>query len=252
MIDSILSDLIGLSRHLGEEWRDYVIIGEGNTSARADDQSFWIKASGANLRTIDASGFVRLNLQRVLDLIDHAQNDDDVTRGFAQAKIDPSVAARPSIETFIHALAIAYGGAQFAGHTHPIAINAILCSQNAEALTRHITPDGITVCGASPVFVPYYDVGVTLARAVRDALRKNIEQNGVTPKVIYLQNHGLLALGRSVIEIKNITAMAVKNARTMAQTFALGGPNYLSASATQRIDQRPDELLRRAKFEGRI
>jgi rhamnose utilization protein RhaD (predicted bifunctional aldolase and dehydrogenase) len=246
---TILNELVALSHHLGEEWREYVIVGEGNTSARIDKQTFWIKTSGANLRTIDERGFVRLYLDRVLALIDQAQNDDDVTRGFSDAKVDPNVAARPSIETFIHALAIAYGGAQFAGHTHPVAVNAILCSQQAEMLTRHITPDGITVCGAHPAFVPYYDVGIALARATRDALQKNIAQYGEPPKVMYLQNHGMLVLGRTAIEIENVTAMAVKNARTMAQTFSLGGPRFFDENTIARIDKRPDEILRRKKFE---
>ena len=251
MSESILNELVALSHHLGEEWREYVIVGEGNTSARADDHTFWIKASGVNLRTIDERGIVRLDLDRVLALIDDAQSDDDVTRGFNDAKVDPNVTARPSIETFIHALAIQYGGAQFAGHTHPIAVNAILCSQQAEILTRHITPDCITVCGAHPAFVPYHDVGIPLARAVREALQKNIEQHGEPPQVVYLQNHGMLALGHTVQEIENVTAMAVKNARTLAQTFPLGGPHWLDENAVARIDQRPDEILRRAKFHGR-
>ena len=250
MNESILNELVALSRHLGEEWREYVIVGEGNTSVRAEDQTFWIKASGVNLRTIDERGFVRLYLDRVLALIDQAQSDDEVTRGFNAAKVDPSATARPSIETFIHALAIAHGGAQFAGHTHPIAVNAILCSNQAEVLTRHITPDCITVCGAHPVFVAYHDVGIALARAVRDALKQNIEQYGEPPKVVYLQNHGMLAMGRTAKEIENVTAMAVKNARTMAQTFAMGGPRFLDDTAVARIDKRPDEMVRRAKFEG--
>jgi len=248
---AILNELVMLSRHLGEEWREYVIVGEGNTSARADDATFWIKTSGANLRTIDERGFVRLYFNRVLELIDAAKSDADVTRGFADAKVDPSVEARPSIETFLHAVALARGGARFAGHTHPIAVNAILCSQQADILIRPITPDGITVCGATPVFVPYHDVGVPLARAVRDALRQNVEQSGEVPKVIYLQNHGMLVLGQTPQQVENVTAMAVKHARILAQTFALGGPHWLEEHAVERIDQRPDEALRRAKFEGR-
>jgi ribulose-5-phosphate 4-epimerase/fuculose-1-phosphate aldolase len=94
-------------------------------------------------------------------------------------------------------------------------------------------------------------VGIALARAVRDALQKNIDQFGNAPKVIYFQNHGMLALGRTAKEIENVTAMAVKNARTMAQTFSLGGPHFLDDNAVARIDKRPDEIVRRAKFEGR-
>jgi rhamnose utilization protein RhaD (predicted bifunctional aldolase and dehydrogenase) len=249
--NSVLTDLIALSRHLGEEWREYAIIGEGNTSARADDATFWVKASGSNLRTIDENGFVRMRLDRVLGMLDTAQTDDDVTRGLNESKVDPGVAARPSIETVLHAICLAEGGAQVVGHTHPVAVNIILCSQQAESLLRHLMPDVVVVCGATPVLVPYADPGLPLAHAVRSALHRNMEEQGEAPKAIYLQNHGLFALGQTTREVENITAMAVKNARILAPTFALGGPNFLSDTDVERINTRLDEILRRRQFAGK-
>ena len=65
-----LSQLVALSRSLGEPANDYVILGEGNTSARADDTSFWVKASGTELRTIGAEGFVRVAFDRLQAMLD--------------------------------------------------------------------------------------------------------------------------------------------------------------------------------------
>ena len=45
-----LSDLINMTRALGEPAMDYVIIGEGNTSMRIDEDSFFVKASGHQMR----------------------------------------------------------------------------------------------------------------------------------------------------------------------------------------------------------
>ncbi len=245
---TILDELVLLSHHLGEEWREYVVVGEGNTSARIDDTTFWVKASGANLRTIDEHGFVRVYFDRLLALIETAQTDDDVTRGLNEAKFDATVAGRPSVETVLHAIALSEGDAQFVGHTHPVAVNTILCSQQPELLTKHIMPDAIVVCGLAPVYVAYVDPGIPLARAVRDALRQNIAAHRESPKVIYLQNHGMFALGQSAKEVENVTAMAIKNARVMAGTFALGGPRPLAARDVARIHTRPDEDVRRRKF----
>jgi len=249
--NSILTDLIALSRHLGEEWREYAIIGEGNTSARADADTFWVKASGSNLRTIDENGFVRMNLDRVLNMLETARSDDDVTRGLNESKADSSVTARPSIETVLHAICLAEGGAQVVGHTHPVAINIVLCSQQAPSLLRHLMPDVVVVCGVAPVLVPYADPGLPLARAVRAALHQNMEKYGEAPKAIYLQNHGFFALGQTMREVENITAMAVKNARILAPTFALGGPNFLSDTDVSRINTRLDEILRRQQFAAK-
>jgi len=48
----ILSQLVEMTRTLGQPHLDYVIIGEGNTSARIDEASFWIKASGQGMEHI--------------------------------------------------------------------------------------------------------------------------------------------------------------------------------------------------------
>ncbi|MCB0257622.1 MAG: class II aldolase/adducin family protein, partial [Anaerolineae bacterium] len=61
----ILSQLVAMSRELAEPANDYVILAEGNTSARIDDNSFWVKASGAGMRGIGPEGFVQVSFQQV-------------------------------------------------------------------------------------------------------------------------------------------------------------------------------------------
>ncbi len=60
-----------------------------------------------------------------------------------------------------------------------------------------------------------------------------------------MQNHGLIALGRTAQQVENITAMAVKTARVLLGTYVLGGPHFLTARNVDRIHTRPDELYRR-------
>ncbi len=237
-----------LSHHLGEEWREYVIIGEGNTSARIDADTFWVKASGANLRTIDTTGFVRVNLNQVLTLLDSRPSDEDITRVLMQARVTPANGARPSVETVLHATLYGLTDAAFIGHTHPTAVNIILGSDHAEDITRHLIPDEVVVCGVESVFVPYTDPGVPLAQAVRSRVRAFVERYGQGPRVIYLQNHGLFALGQSARQVENITAMAVKHAAVLAGALPLG-PRFLSEPSVARLHSRPDEEVRRARFQ---
>ncbi len=70
MTDDTLAQLVEMSNHLGDPIHDYVILGEGNTSARADAVSFWVKSSGTELRTIDRTGFVQVRFDRGLALLD--------------------------------------------------------------------------------------------------------------------------------------------------------------------------------------
>lgn len=252
MPSDTLDQLIRLSRRLGDPANDYVILGEGNTSARADAGTFWVKASGAQLDGIGASDFVRLRFAPVLALLDAEEvADEAVKERLAGAKVAGTTAARPSVETVVHAVALTLGQANFVGHTHPTAINAVLCSQQAEAaLAGRLFPDEIVVCGPAPAFVPYTDPGLPLARAVRQAIRDHLARYGRSPQVILMQNHGLVALGRTAGEVDQITAMCVKTARILLGTFALGGPQFLSEAAVERIDTRPDEQYRRQALQA--
>ncbi len=243
----VLAQLIWMSRELGRPELDYAILGEGNTSARIDDETFFVKASGAELCTLDESGVVEVSLERALTLLD-AENLSDVSvkAGLIAAKVDPGAARHPSVETVLHALALTEGGATWVGHTHPTAVNAVLCSQAADAAyAGRLFPDEIVVCGPAPAFVPYTDPGVPLARCVREKIRAYVAEWGQPPKVIIMQNHGLIALGRTPQEVLNVTAMAVKVARVLLGTYALGGPRLLTEQQVARIHTRPDEALRR-------
>jgi len=243
----ILAQLVAMSNRLGDPALDYVILGEGNTSARADADTFWVKASGTELRTIGQAGFVRVRFDRVLALLGRVDLSDDVIReGLEAAKVDPTVTARPSVETVLHALVLQLEGVNFVGHTHPTAVVALLCSQEAEeAVSGRLFPDHVVYCGPASVYVPYTDPGVPLARTVRDLVDRYISERHEVPKAILMQNHGLIALGRTAQQVEDITAMAVKAARVLVGACALGGPRFLPARAVDRIHTRPDELYRR-------
>lgn len=247
--DIILNELLLLSHHLGDEAYDYVIVGEGNTSARIDTDTFWVKASGQNLRTIGENGFVKVRLPPVLLLLEGDASDEVIAQSLLEACVECEPAVRPSIETILHAVLYKLTDALFIGHTHAVGVNIMLCSQHARDITAHIMPDVVVVCGANSVFVPYTDPGLPLARQVYTLIQEFTEQYAQFPRVIYLQNHGLFALGGSARQVENITAMAVKHARVLAGTYALGGPNFLDQRNIERIRTRPDEEARRKQFE---
>lgn len=242
----LLSDLITMSCNLGLPLNDYVILGEGNSSARADEETFWVKASGGRLHGIDAGGFVRVRFNRALAMLgETGLSDGEVKDHLLAATVDNPEQRWPSVETSFHAICLTLGQADFVGHTHPAAVNAILCSQQAEAaIGGRLFPDEIVVCGPAPAYVPYTDPGLPLAIAVRDAILRHIDDYHEAPKVVLMQNHGMIALGQSAGEVERITAMQVKTARVLAGAYALGGPNFLTPENVARIHTRPDEAYR--------
>lgn len=227
-----LEQLVSMTRALGQPDRDYVILSEGNTSVRADEETFWVKASGCCMQQVDAGNFVRVRTNDVLDLLDGPTLPESKVRDrLAAAKVDPDAPGVPSIETALHALCLILGGATFVGHTHPTPVNAILCARDAQdAFFGSIFPAESMICG-EPLFVRYAPPGQPLARAVQKALQSAIDDRGEPPRTILLQNHGLVTLGATPQEVLDVTAMMVKTARILTRTYALGGPRFVDYDA---------------------
>ena len=236
-----LDSLITLTRALGDSAMDYVIIGEGNTSMRVDDDRFAIKASGQQMRNIDAGGFVTVPFAPYLEWLDNPNAPvPDLTQPGGM---------RPSIEGGFHAMLLHDCGVNFIGHTHPTAINQILCSPfAADFAEQRRFPDEVVLCGPRSLLVPYADPGLPLALVMRERLRDFIARQGEAPKLILLESHGLIALGGSPSEILNITAMAVKSARIYIGARQLGGVVNLPEGEVYHLYGRPDEIYRRQRF----
>lgn len=250
--DPILEQLIWLSHELGREERQLVILGEGNTGADCGDGTFWVKASGSEMGTIDAGGFSRVRTGAVMDLLDQEGMDDEaVGKALMDVLVDPQH-RRPSVETFLHALCLHEGGAKWVAHTHAVSVNAILCSKlGAEPFREHLFPDGIVVCGPKVAVVPYVDPGLPLAQAVREELRRFQDAYGFSPKLLLMVNHGVVGLGQSAHEALNINLMADKWAKTLLGAYTVGGPHPLTEENVRRIDSRLDEHYRRQQLANR-
>lgn len=246
MSEQILQELVKMSNYLGDPDNTYAILGEGNTSAKIDDDTFYVKASGTTLSTIDEGGFVKVSIKAVTSIIDdESAGDDDVTRVLTEGCVEEGETRRPSVETVLHALLLKYPEYKFIGHTHPVFTDMLLCSKNAEAAAAgRICPDHIVVMGHKSVYVPYVDPGLVLAREVNNRVAKFVEEEGVLPKAIMMQNHGLFALGDSPKAVTNITDMAEKISRIMVGAYSCGGPNFMTPSDIDRIYTRPDEKYR--------
>jgi rhamnose utilization protein RhaD (predicted bifunctional aldolase and dehydrogenase) len=176
--------------------------------------------------------------------------DDKKTKeGLVAAKVDRADPGHPSIEALLHALCLRLLGINFVGHTHPVAVNRITCSVNFEkAFAGRIFPDEIVVCGPAPVLVPYTDPGIPLALAVSDRINKYLDRYGETPRVVIIQNHGMIALGRTPQQVEDLHRMEVKVARILLGTYAAGGPRFMPQHDVDRIHTRPDELYRKQKL----
>jgi len=199
-----------------------------------------------------ASSFVRVDLERVLALVQRTPEQDDAvgeslgrTLATREGVTAGEGSGRPSVEAGMHAVLLARAGARWVAHTHPTPVTAVLCSSQAQAVAAGaLFPDQVVVCGPHPLFLPYVDPGLPLARALSAALDAHRDLHGAAPKAIYLQNHGFVALGASAVEVLAITDMAVKAAWVLTIALGCGGPTYLSGDEVRHIAGRSDEHYR--------
>ena len=176
-----VEELIARSRRIGAD-RTLVVHGGGNTSVKTalrdhlgrERRVLVIKASGTDLRTLDASGLAALFLDDLQGVRSRAAMDDEeMTRFLAHARADIG-ARRPSIETLLHA----FLPARHVDHVHADAICALTNHAAADAAVRE-------ALGADVAYVPYMRPGFALARAVADRASA-----GAT--AVVLGHHGLV------------------------------------------------------------
>ncbi len=242
---STLERMLDLSHQLGREDRKLAILGEGNTSARLSADTFVVKASGSNLGSLSEKGTATCRFDALLPLLDRkAMTDAAIDEALFASRTDPS-SRKPSVEAMFHAWLLTLPGVNFVGHTHPVAVNKILCTKHAKTFaTKRGCPDEIVCCGAEFVLVPYIDPGLKLAQGIRAAVKAYIKRLSLPPRVILLENHGLIALGATPEAVLAATLMANKAAEIFVGAVTLGSPRFLSPAVAARIAGRPDEHYR--------
>lgn len=245
MQTSTLQDLLALSHDIGREDRGLAILGEGNTSTRLGEDTFLVKASGTCLGTLKEDDVVECRFTALLPLLEKASmTDEQVDEALFASRVNPA-AKKPSVEAVFHAYFLTLPGVKFVGHCHATAVNQILCSpRSREFAERRMFPDEIVCCGDASVFVPYTDPGLKLSQVIRQQTEAFIKQYQRQPRVVLMENHGVIGLGATRQSVLASLLMAEKSAKIFVGAAALGGPVFFSEENVRRISSRPDEAYR--------
>jgi rhamnose utilization protein RhaD (predicted bifunctional aldolase and dehydrogenase) len=235
------SSLLLLAHEMGRDERQLAILSEGNVSAKLSPSQFAVKASGCSLATLTEAEVTVCDMAKVLSLLEHKQvSDESIDHALLDARLDAK-ARKPSAESIFHAWLLTFDDVNFVGHCHPTAANQVLCSPRARDFAeRRLFPDEIQYCGAASVFVPYADPGLPLAREIAERTKAFYQQNGQVPRLILLQNHGIIALGPTVNAVLACLLMANKAATIFMGAAAMGGPNFMTPQHVERIIGRSD------------
>ena len=223
---------------MGRLERGLVSYNEGTASARLEGDHFLVTASSCVLATLTPADLVECSAARILALLDMPLFDSsELDLTLMQARVSET-AKRPSLTAAFHSLMLQYEGVNFAAYCSPPACVQVLCSPMAEAFAeQRLFPEQVIQCGVQSVYVPYADLGSTLAREVRSrvTLQQRRTSRGV-PKLVVIQNTGIIAMGPTVESVLATLLTAEKSAQVFMGSAVLGGPTFLKPGQSQRLD----------------
>jgi rhamnose utilization protein RhaD (predicted bifunctional aldolase and dehydrogenase) len=248
-VNDKIKTLIELSHEIGREDRQLAILGEGNTSIKLSKETFAVKASGCCLATLTESEVAICDTAKVLSMLEkRTVSDEELEEQLLDVRIGNT--GKPSVESIFHAWLLTLRNVNHVGHCHPLTANQVLCSPRARDFAeRRLFPDEVVCCGPQSVFIPYADPGLPLAREIAERTRAYIEKEGIVPRLILLQNHGIIALGATPQAVLACILMTTKAAAIFMGAAAMGGPNFLMPQHVERIAGRPDEAHRQKQLK---
>ena len=198
----------------------FVVGPEGNASWRWRDNNFVIKASGCNMSSMTP--------------------DDVVTCDLSGNKTSIG-SKRPSMEVGFHSWLYKNTDSRVIAHTHPTNVMKVLCAGLAkEFATARLFPDQVVFNGVESCIIPYATPGEELVCEIA----KILKDCTVVPKVLLLENHGLICCAKDFKEALTMTQICDKAAEIFlgVQPFS---PTYLTEEQINKVKKHEAEVYRK-------
>jgi len=228
-----LQRLTEMSRRYGSD-AEYIVAGGGNTSYK-ENGVLYVKGSGAPLGGIEPSQFVKMDMEKLLGMLDKKYPEADELRekeslaDLLAARFPGEDKKRPSVETILHAL-FPY---RFVLHTHPALVNGLTCARDGEAECGRLF-------SGRALWIPLTKPGYTLAQVCNSAFQENMKTSGQCPRIVFLQNHGVFVAADTVGEIDELMAHVTGTLRGRVQN----PPNFSAAPFDESMACRIAPALR--------
>ncbi len=191
MYEECLKQLEFISQAVGNRV-DYVQGGGGNTSVKLDSALMAVKASGFKLKQITPTeGYVVVNYKNIKDYYNDVDlsSDTDFEKESVEfvksniVEMEGLKKVRPSVEAGFHSILKKY-----VIHTHPVYGNVLCCSKNGESVIAKVFGEK----DYAVAWVPYINPGFCLSLKIKETVEKCINERGMFPEVIFMENHGLI------------------------------------------------------------
>jgi rhamnose utilization protein RhaD (predicted bifunctional aldolase and dehydrogenase)/NAD(P)-dependent dehydrogenase (short-subunit alcohol dehydrogenase family) len=213
------------ARLLGSE-PSLVLHGGGNSSVKAlwidvfgeEISAVFVKASGADMATIEPAGHVALDLEYLLRLRTLPELDDAEMVEQLRTHLLRADSATPSIEALVHA----FLPGTFIDHTHADAVLTLANRKDGDAVAKE-------ALGSEVAVLPYVTPGFQLALATSIALKVHPRVRGLV-----CAQHGLITWGETARESYEMMIDLVSHAESyVAKSRTMHAVNTASAKSPE-------------------
>jgi rhamnose utilization protein RhaD (predicted bifunctional aldolase and dehydrogenase) len=236
MADSLINEILELGRAVGTHPGRLVLAGEGALGARITDSRLAVTRRGANLAELAAADLVHFDLERLSDVIAH---EPVLPEDLAGTQLHAGYGSEPHEDLTLFGCLLALDPALRVGvHVHPVAIDQVTASPRARQFAdRRIAHNEVLALGSAMLLVNYAEPGLTLTREIQKKMILWRDRNKSAPRVILVQNHGVIILGATNEGLLATMQALLKYAELFTCASLLGGPVFLTPQAITQIEQ---------------
>jgi len=226
-------NLLSLAHQIGAHPSRLTIWNEGSCAVKISPTKFAVSASGVGLANLAESDLLEFDLNAVEPL----SAVEKVTEEQLAGALQRADGRTPALDAFLYAYFFTFEGLNYGAHIQPISINQILGSPRARQFAdRRISPSEVLGCGSAALLVPYADPGLPLAREIRRKMILWKDRYKTAPRLVLLQNHGMIVFGENPDDILRLTDMTLKAADIFIGASVLGGPVFLTPHNVTQIE----------------
>lgn len=247
MYEKPLSELARLSQAAGKD-PDITQGGGGNTSVKLDGRLMAVKASGCKLKDMTPQkGFVVLDYVKVREYYDRVdlKSDidyyDDSARFVRDHCVDlPGMESgmRASVEAGFHSLLLKY-----VIHTHSVYANILCCTREGKFIAEELFGKE----EYPMLWLPYIAPGFLLTLEIKKAM----DRAGFIPKLLFMENHGLIITADDDIECQGLHDMVTEKVKQRFGITEAYGYVGIRKIGEDRYESNSDFLRNRFKESQR-
>jgi rhamnose utilization protein RhaD (predicted bifunctional aldolase and dehydrogenase) len=231
----LVETLIDLSHRLYGHPDRLVIYDEGLIAAKLE-RHIVLSRPGARLGRLELGDLIYVEPAPLLELLKvdqlKRQTEEETLIG-CRIRSDLSI---PGPEAYFVADLFDHSASRMLAHIQPILINQILASPRARQFAdRRVTQTEVLGCGGATAMVGYADPGAALAKEIRHKVNLWRDRVRLEPKVVLLQNNGMVVMGDTPDELIETIDKILRAAEVFVGASILGGPQFLTVANIGRV-----------------